>query len=260
MTHVFQCEDTLTGMMTGVYDAWDSRLGHQKGRLTTAQNIDREFFCEYVWVKPDLTKAEKVLRTVRERLGEEAYEMIAYAASYPDERKADAIYRMIVLGLSLPVGRQISGMLTQPDVQLVFELKRKAWHIAHRYLGFVRFRELRTGVLLSEIDAEADVLALIAPHFTDRLPMENWVIYDRGRQKAAVHPLGKGFFILEEVKEEEFFGICNSKKEECFEALWKTFHRAIGIEERTNTRLQGSLLPGKYRRFMNEFSTEKTYA
>ena len=65
MTHVFQCEDTLTGMMTGVYDAWDSRLGHQRVRLTTAQNIDREFFCEYVWVKPDLTKAEKVLRTVR---------------------------------------------------------------------------------------------------------------------------------------------------------------------------------------------------
>lgn len=260
MTHVFQCEDTLTGIMTGVYDAWDSRLGHQRVRLTTAQDMDMELFCEYRWVKPDLTKAEKVLRTVQKRLGEEAYEMIAYAASYPDDQKADAIYRMIVLGLCLPTGRQISGMLTEPDVRLVFELKRKAWHIAHRYLGVVRFRELRTGVLFSEIEAEADILALIAPHFADRLPMENWVIYDRCRQKAAIHPLGKGFFILEEVKEEELGAVCDSPEEKRFVALWKTFHQAIGIEGRTNSRLQSSLLPKKYRQFMQEFSGENTYA
>ena len=115
----------MTGMMTGVYDAWGSRLGHENVRLQIAQDQDMELFCEYVQVVPDLDKAEKVLRTVRKRLGEEAYEMIAYAASYPDERKADAIYRMIVLGLHLPAGRQISGMLTHPDVRLVFELKRK---------------------------------------------------------------------------------------------------------------------------------------
>ena len=34
--------------------------------------------------------------------------------------------------------------------------------MAHRYMGFVRFRELKNGVLFSEIEAEADVLALIA--------------------------------------------------------------------------------------------------
>ena len=25
---VFVCEDSLDGILTGVYDAWDSRLGH----------------------------------------------------------------------------------------------------------------------------------------------------------------------------------------------------------------------------------------
>ncbi len=244
----------MTGMMTGVYDAWGSRLGHENVRLQIAQDQDMELFCEYVQVVPDLDKAEKVLRTVRKRLGEEAYEMIAYAASYPDERKADAIYRMIVLGLHLPAGRQISGMLTHPDVRLVFELKRKAWHITHRYLGFVRFRELLNRVLFSEIEAEADILALIAPHFADRLPMENWMIYDRKRQKAAVHVKEKGFLIVEEVKAQEFTEALDSEKEAQFTALWKTFHQAIGIKERANDRLQMSFLPKKYRQFMNEFS------
>lgn len=258
MIRVFQCEDTLTGIMTGVYDAWDSRLGHEHVKLQTMCGGNMELFCEYVETAPDLVKAEKVLRTVRRRMGEEAYEMIAYASAYPDDRKADAIYRMIVLGLHLPDGREITGMLTHPQVRLVFELRRKAWHIAHRYMGFVRFRELENGVLFSEIDAEADVLALIAPHFADRLVRENWIIYDRCRQKAAVHSSKKGWVILEDVEEEQFLLWKTSSQETDYDALWKIFHRAIGIEGRTNGRLQMSLLPKKFRQFMNEFSALET--
>lgn len=253
MIRVFQCEDSLTGIMTGVYDAWDSHLGHANVRLQASGNENMELFCEYVQVKPDLAKAEKVLRTVRSRLGEEAYEMIAYASACPHEGKADAIYRMIVIGLHLPDGTKVSGMLTQPDVRLVFELRRKVWHIAHRYMGFVRFRETERGLLVSEIDPEADVLALIAPHFADRLPMEDWLIYDQRRQKAAVHVSGRGWFLLEEVDGRSLESLCGSQEEEDYVELWKTFHRAIGIENRTNRRLQMGLLPMKFRSFMTEF-------
>ena len=33
MIRVFQCEDSLTGILTGVYDGWASRLGHSHVRL-----------------------------------------------------------------------------------------------------------------------------------------------------------------------------------------------------------------------------------
>lgn len=254
MIRVFQCEDTLTGIMTGVYDAWDSRIGHKNVRLETAYNKNMELFCEYVRTESDIEKAEKVIRTVKSRLGEEAFDMIAYAAACDHDGKADAIYRMIVLGLHLPDGSLISNMLTQPDVRLVFELRRRAWHMAHQYTGFVRFRELENGVLFSEIDGEADVLALIAPHFADRLPLENWAVYDHRRQKAAVHISGKGWMILEDVDKEQLLEPGASAQEAEYEALWKVFHRAIGIQERTNGRLQMSLLPRKFRQFMNEFS------
>lgn len=253
MIRVFQCEDTLTGILTGVYDAWDSRLGHKNVRLSTACNENMELFCEYVQTEPDLTKAEKVIRTIRTRMGEAAYEMIAYASAYPHDGKADAIYRMIVLGLHLPDGTQITGMLTQPDVRLVFELRRKVWRMVDHYRGFVRFQEMENGVLMSKIDPEADVLALISPHFADRLMPENWIIYDARRKKASVHPEGKGYLILEEVNEEDLKILRASKEEAVYEALWKTFHRAIGIDSRTNEKLQMSMLPKKFRRFMNEF-------
>ncbi len=248
----------MTGILTGVYDAWDSGLGHKNVKLETAGEGNMELFCEYVQVTPDTGKAEKVLRTVKKRMGEEAYEMIAYAISYPHDQKADAVYRMIVLGLHLPDGKKITGMLTQPDVRLVFELKRKAWHIAHRYMGFVRFREVQGGTLMSCIDAEADILALIAPHFSDRLPLENWLIYDRRRRKAAVHLAKKGFLLLEEVEEDAVAGLETSEEEKRFDALWRCFHKAIGIESRANGQLQGSLLPRKFREFMNEFAESES--
>lgn len=256
MIRVFQCEDTLTGIMTGVYDAWDSRLGHQNVRLQTACGQDMELFCEYVQVEPDVDKAAKVLRTVWKRLGEEAYDMIGYASACPHDGKADAIYRMIVIGLHLPDGKKVSGMLTQPDIRLVFELRRKVWHIAHRYMGFIRFRELENGLLFSEIDAEADVLALIAPHFSDRLLLENWMIVDRCRKKAAVHPKGKGFLILEEVDAEALSMLCDSGEEAVYQELWESFHRAVSIDERRNPRCQMNFLPLKFRPFMTEFHTE----
>ena len=81
MIRVFRCEDTLTGILTGVYDAWDSRLGHQNVRLSSAAAEDLELFCEYTDVEPDVEKAGKVFRTVKRRMGEEAALMIAYASA-----------------------------------------------------------------------------------------------------------------------------------------------------------------------------------
>ena len=103
MITVFLCEDSLDGILTGVYEAYDSRLGHRNIRLKTEEMDTMELFCEYRTVRTDLEKAEKVLRTVQKRMGEKAKEAVCYAAACPDGRRADAIYRLIVLGLSLPV-------------------------------------------------------------------------------------------------------------------------------------------------------------
>ena len=36
---VFVCEDSPEGIFTGVYDAWNSRLGHENVRLEVQANI-----------------------------------------------------------------------------------------------------------------------------------------------------------------------------------------------------------------------------
>ena len=80
---VFVCEDSLDGILTGVYDAWDSRLGHSGVRLKTADTDTYELFCEYREVAADMEKAEKVLRTVLRRMARKPGRRSAMPAPAP---------------------------------------------------------------------------------------------------------------------------------------------------------------------------------
>lgn len=253
MITVFLCEDSLDGILTGVYEAYDSRLGHRNIRLKTEEIDTLELFCEYRTVRTDLEKAEKVLRTVRKRMGEKAKEAVCYAAACPDERRADAIYRLIVLGLSLPDGKEALNFLQDPSVLLVEKLRYKAWHEAERMLGFLRFEELPGGVLYACMEPPYAVLPLIAPHFADRLLQENWIIHDKKRELLAVHRKYAGWMLADAKLLELRYIEGRSSEEENFQALWRTFCKSIAIEERRNPRCQQNLLPLRFRPSMTEF-------
>ena len=172
---VFECEDSSDGIFTGIYDAWDSRLGHANVRLQLQGMHTLELFTQYRQVVPDAGKAEKVARTIRRKMGKESYQIIFRAAMAKSGEKADCIYRTLVQGLSSHISEKeaaaILEHLTDPAICKVFELSRRVWHEAHHYMGFVRFSELKNGVLFSEIEAENQVLPLLADHFANRLQM-----------------------------------------------------------------------------------------
>ena len=249
---VFWCTDSLDGILTGVYEAWDSGLGHANVKLKIEAQDTLELFCEYRQVEPDLEKAERVLRTVRQRLGEAAREAICYAASCTHPGRADAIYRMIVLGLHMPDGKAVVNCLQNPDVLLIMKLRQKAWHEAHRLMGFLRFEELNNGILYGKFRSACAVLPLIAPHFADRFRQENWIIQDLDRNLLAVHRKN-AFWVLTDAETLDPDFLVQSHREAEFQELWKVFCKSIAIEERRNPRCQQTLLPLRFRPCMTEF-------
>ena len=107
--YVFLCEDSPEGIFTGVYDAWESRLGHNNISLqihTGEENYD--LFCTYRDITPDLQKSEKVSRTLKQRLGEEVYSIL-YQAVISDEKcvirwtKPMPYIRVLSLDLQFPM-------------------------------------------------------------------------------------------------------------------------------------------------------------
>lgn len=239
--------------MTGVYDAYASKLGYENVKLQMNYVMDRELFAEYEEVVPDAEKAEKVLRTIRRELGLEAHDCICQAAASWDKRKANAIFKTIVLGLHLPKKQNVMHCLTKDYVCTVADLSKKTWNEAHSFMGFARFTELAGGILYTDIRPENDVLPLIAPHFANRYPEENWVIYDEKRDKFAIHRAGKGWMILEDMKIAEEVRSQLSMEEDDYRAMWKAFTKSVAIEARKNESLQKQLLPLRFRDKMTEF-------
>lgn len=251
---VFVCPDSLDGILTGIYEAWDSRLGHGRVRLEVGREMTLELFCRYQEVRTDLQKAEKVLRTIERRLGEAALIHICQAAAGAEPQKADAIYRMVVLGLSLERGSEIVNCLTYGPVAEVMRLSQKTWHEVHKLMGFVRFSELYNGVLYAPIESGSQALPFLAPHFEDRLRHENWMIHDVKHYQVAVHQADRGWVLVEDEGLDTEKLAQMSEREERYVELWKSFHESIAISARANTRLQRQLLPLRYRPHMTEFS------
>lgn len=251
---IFLCENSVDGIFTGVYDAWDSRLGHGNVKLALKEDVNYELFACYREVKPDPEKAEKVANTLRKRLGSEDYYHIYHAALSRDRGKADCIYRTIVAGLSGGKRGQVMHNLQNPDICRVFELSRTTGNEAHRYYQFLRFRELESGVLFSEIEPENDILPLIGEHFSERFPAEHFLVYDGTHHTFLMHEAYKQWVLVagEELNREEVRKISENEKQ--FAQLWKGFCRSIAIMERKNLKLQQQFLPLKFRAFMTEMS------
>lgn len=250
---VFVCEDSLDGILTGVYEAWDSRLGHANVRLQIEGEENLELFCTYRPAEPQMEKARKVFETVQRRLGEETLEAICEAAASNDKRKADAIYRVIVLGLHLEDGRQVMNCIQNEAVSLVARLQIRIWHESHRLMGFLRFQELENRVLYARLESPYGVLPFVAPHFADRFRQENWMIHDIKRGLLAVHPRNEAWILTEAEQLNREALERFSVQEEEFQKLWQSFCQSIAIEQRESRKLQQSLLPLRFRGNMTEF-------
>ena len=98
---IFLCRDSLEGILCGVYDAWMSRLGHDNVKLQLDSEYNYEMFAEYRKAEITEAKTEKVIRSIRSKISEDAYRYVYRAALSEEKGKADLIYRFLIYGFHL---------------------------------------------------------------------------------------------------------------------------------------------------------------
>lgn len=250
--YVFVCENSIEGIFTGVYNAWASGYGFRNIRLSLAAHTTYELFCEYIEVTPDPVKSQSVGRTICNRFGSEVYQNLCQAilAETKDKKnqldKADCIYHTVLLAFALYDGSHVLEALHDPYVARIFELSRATYNEAHHLLGFLRFKELANGVLFSTIHPKNDVLPILAEHFTDRLPIEHFMIYDKTHKTAALHKASDGFVLIDASDLNQELVNQLSEREEEFQKLWCSFFNHIAIEARKNPKLQSQNIPLRF--------------
>lgn len=253
---VLVCEDSIEAVLTAIYRAYEWKLAPERTRIQLGAD-DLALFSQYREVEEDEVRAQKVMNTVRRRFGEGAWEDISYALMAEAPDKATAVYHAIAAGISGRVRGPLMQGLSEPAVYRVFELSRTVHRVSHRMLEFLRFEESENGGLYALVEPDADVTALIMPHFADRFPREDFIIADCRRKKAGLHPAGQAWFMvrLTDGETEELLRMqehrTDAQRE--VEELFRGFCHTIEIKERRDIRLQKQFVPDKFRRFMPEF-------
>lgn len=252
MKYVLQCEDSIEGIFSAVYAAWELKYGHDN---TTVHLLDREetmeLFTTYIPLEADSEKAEKVLRTIRQKCSDEVYEQLFRVACADAADKADVIYRYVQLALRM--GKQVAMHFTDRTVVRVMELSRAVGNAEHHYLGFLRFIEIPGGILLARYAPKPRLTELIMPHFVNRFPEERFLIWDTQRNVAGIHVPGQDYIMLTLTEAQVHTLRAYTEDNIQMEQMWKSFVESISIKERENKKLQQNNIPLHFRTYMPEF-------
>lgn len=250
---ILLCEDSIEGILTGVYEAYALHADQEHTHLQTTEIDNYRLFAEYMKISADKEKSQKTLRTIYHRFGEDAYKCLIQAMLSYDDAKSDAVYHTICCGLSGQFHGRLMEHLSNPYIHKVFTLSRSVFGEYDNLRGFLRFQELKKSILLARYRPKNDITTMLAPHFANRLPNENFAIYDEGRRCCAVHPKGRPWYLVRadlpfSKNEAEY-----SEKEEAYQQLFTHFTKTIAIKERENRKLQRNMLPLRFREYMPEF-------
>lgn len=254
--YVLICADSMEGILTGVYDAYQFKKdngipSHDYIHLAIKEPDIRRLCTQYYEIRSDHEKADKVTGTIVKRLGQETWYRLCMAMVSGFEYKADAVYHTIVMGLSTH-DRNITDRLQEDYVQKTFRCARASDNELCHLKEFLRFAELQSGILYAKINAKHHILPFLMPHFADRLPADNFIVYDENTRVFGLHAAFKKWYLLEGADFDEE-NLTYSENEEEYQKLFKRFCDSIAIEARINPKLQMNMLPLRFRPNMTEF-------
>ncbi len=267
--HVLQCEDSAEGIFTAVYEVYARKYQLNNTRIAIGAEEQNTLFAQYETIETDTEKACKVMRTIRRHAGEEVFRQLCMIAASADIEKGQAVFKTVEQIVRYPrEAHSVMDRISEPYIHKAFTLYRNVRNETHSIREFLRFRESEKGILFSEIGPKNNILAFIMPHFADRFPRENFMIYDENHCILAMHPAGEEWYLMHGINinqedrekalvygndmSKDFFAV--SEKEEKYRELFKHFCHKIAIKERENLELQRNHLPLKYREYMTEFA------
>ena len=251
--YIFVCEDRFEDMMSCIYQAWEKALkvGHGCVRLERCGNEQPSLFDEYIHVDFNEDEYNKVVRSIKQKISNEAYACVYYACLSSEQDALDAAYRFLVIGFK--AGAAITYMRTEPSVMRIKDIRRRVINEARYFREFARFNSVDGKVYVCHLEPKSDVIYEVAQHFADRMPSENWLIIDDNRSKAVIHPID-GEMYIRYLTDYEIEALSGSEAvNDEYTDMWKAFFETIAIKQRNNEKCQRNLMPLWMRKHVTEF-------
>jgi probable DNA metabolism protein len=217
----------------------------------------------------DPAKAERVYAAIHDKISVWDAERIYRVHCTSEPEKEMHCLRYIELGFR--IGGRLRLMHGDDVVLAVQKAEQRLGTEVNRLLGLVRFSEkliatspqAKQGggsaasqsrgdgtrkILYASIEPDNDCLEFLAPHFSDRLKEEPFLIHDLRRGKALAS-YRKQWDIAELPADA---GFLETPDEAVYAELWRKYFDVMAIRERTNPRCQRNFLPTRYRKHLTE--------
>ncbi|GCF94218.1 hypothetical protein NRIC_21090 [Enterococcus florum] len=198
------------------------------------------------WISTDERRAEKIYLRLKQRIRPANLSFIqtGFHCSLPEKERCllDAIE------IALETKDVLENFIGHPSILALQKSIRTLLGEVHLYTGFVRF-EYVGEVLFSKIAPKHYSLPFLCPHFAERYPQELIMIYDETHRLLALIERGQTRLI----EDSDCPVFDQQASEAAIRSQWKTFLRAVTIDERTNRRVQMGHLPLRFRGNMVEF-------
>ena len=240
---VYLYDSSWQGFLCCVFEAFFRR--EEPFAICPAQEFSPTLY-ESRLVHTDPEKADRVDRSIDEKLGPRARELVSLAFLNGSEGKELALLRF--LRFAYPLGRRAPWFLGHEAVAPVLALEKAVTGEAHLLKGFLRFQEY-DGLLAARITPKHYVLPLLRGHFCSRFPEENFLICDAAhgavllyRDHTASYLEMEGEFHLPPVEEGEAR----------LQQAWKRFYETLTIQARENSRCRMTNCPKRYWENMTE--------
>ncbi|SHG54566.1 TIGR03915 family putative DNA repair protein [Flavobacterium johnsoniae] len=251
MTQVIY-DSTFEGWLTAVFEIYELKLEDVVFAKNEVSNA--LLFSETYFVTTDISKANRVLNGLKQRLSPEGFANIYRAFLSDLDKIEETLFQFVKYVFA-------SSVNIEEDLANTFVLDvRRAAHLtgkeSHRMKAFVRFKLTKDNLYYAIVEPDCDVLPLIEKHFKNRYADQRWLIYDSKRKYGIYYDLEDTStvqlqFNAESTSSKFLAEICDDN-EEFFQNLWRQYFSSVNIESRKNTKLHLQHMPKRYWKNLTE--------
>ena len=229
-------DGSFDGLLTVIFIAYKDRKNNELRIIVkTGQLL---LGLDDINVITNFSKARRVEKAICDKLSQNFLNNIQTCFLSCDKNKDIVIVHTVYKALKQ--GKEILNSLDE-HAFYVNKLVKQVLNERHKYLGVLRFKEMKDETLFSTIEPKNNILPILIYHFKNRMKREKFAIFDKRRKMIAYYDTKKVEIFFVKSLEIEW-----SDEEIEYSELWKTFHKSISIKERENKKLQQSNLPKYY--------------
>ena len=235
-------DGSFDGLLTVIYMAYNDRESNMLRVNVKAEQLILAL--DDIHIITDFSKARRVEKSICDKLSYNFLNSIRTCFLSCDKNKDTVIIHTVYKALKY--GEEILNSLDDHAFYMN-KLVKQVLNERHRYLGLLRFKEMKDGIMFSTIEPKNNILPILISHFKNRMKREKIAIFDKGRKMIVYYDGKKAEIFFVESLEIEW-----SDEEIEYSELWKTFHKSISIKERENKKLQQSNIPKYYWKYLIE--------